>query len=426
MSAQDEPAGAPSSPTFADVERAREVLADALVRTPTVHSKTLSELTGAEIWLKLENLQFTASFKERGALNKLLSLDPDQRRRGVIAASAGNHAQAVAYHARRLGVAATIVMPMTTPFAKLTNTEVLGASVIQYGDTVDEAQAHARQLGVDLGLSWVAPFDDPQVIAGQGTVALELREDAPPLDDVVVPVGGGGLISGMALVLDAMSLQTRVVGVQAERFCAMARAFDSRHSGAEPPPPARAPNLGPFGADTLADGIAVKSPGQLTRPLILKHVHDMLTVSEVSIERACNELLELEKTVAEGAGAAGLAAVLQHPARFAGRRVAVVISGGNIDPRVMADTIYRGLARTGRLARLRVDVKDLPGSLADITRLIADAGANIVDVVHERVFFASPDQRTRLSIEIATRNAHHVARVVTALEAAGHRVDASS
>ncbi len=418
--------GASSPVTFDDVEAARRTIAGAVQRTPTVPSVTLSALSGCELWLKLENLQFTASFKERGALNKLSSLNPEERARGVVAASAGNHAQAVAYHARRLGIAATIVMPETTPFIKVSNTEVLGARVLQVGETVDGASDKARQLAEDEGLVLVPPYDDPFVIAGQGTCALELLEDAPPPDVIVVPVGGGGLISGIALVCERLAPLTKVIGVQAERFGAMVRQFERVRR----PPDALAAipdvedvTLGPFGADTLADGIAVKKPGKLTSEIVIREVDRMLLVDEAFIERACNELLEYEKTVAEGAGAAGLAAVLQYPELFAGKRVACVISGGNIDPRVMADTIYRGLARTGRLARLRVDVKDLPGSLADITRIIGDAGANIVEVVHERVFLASPARRTRLSIEIATRNRAHVQRVADSLRRSGHEVD---
>ncbi len=418
------PAG--SEVTFADVERAREAIRTAVSRTPTVHSRTLSDITGAEVWLKLENLQFTSSFKERGALNKLLSLSEEERRRGVVAASAGNHAQAVAYHARRLGMEATIVMPETTPFIKVSNTEVLGANVVQVGETVDGAREHAAKLARERDLVLVPPYEDPHVIAGQGTCALEMLEDAPIPDDVIVPVGGGGLIAGISLVCAHLAPSARVVGVQAERFGAMVRRFEQARRSPDviaDIPDVEEVTLGPFGADTLADGIAVKNPGRLTTQIALAHVDRMVLVQEAFIERACNELMELEKTVVEGAGAAALAAVLQAPSDYAGRRVLCVVSGGNIDPRVMADTIYRGLARTGRLARLRVDAKDLPGSLAAITRIIGDAGANIVDVVHERVFLASPARRTRLSIEIATRNRAHVDRVACMLREAGHDVD---
>jgi threonine dehydratase len=345
----------------------------------------------------------------------------------VVAASAGNHAQAVAHHARRLGIAATIVMPCSTPFIKVSQTELLGAEIEQVGQTVDDARARAAELVRERNLVLIPPYDDPLVMAGQGTLGLELLEDGPALDAVVVPVGGGGLIAGVAVAIKGVSPSTKVIGVQAERFCAMARLFAQHRSGGTlDAGQLQHPVLGPFGADTLADGIAVKSPGKLTQPIIFDLVDEVLLVDEAHIERACNTLLELEKTVAEGAGAAALAAVLQHPTHFAQQRVACVLSGGNIDPRVMADTIYRGLARTGRLARLRVDAKDLPGSLADITRLIADAGANIVEVLHERVFLASPDRRTRLSIEIATRHQRHVAQVVQSLRDAGHDVEVLS
>jgi threonine dehydratase len=412
------------APGIEDVRRAQAAIAGAVIRTPTRHSQTLSQITGTELWFKFENQQFTASFKERGALNKLISLTEEERNQGVVAASAGNHAQAVAYHARRLGVAATIVMPLSTPFIKVSHTEVLGARIVQVGDTVDESRARASELAKEQGLIQVPPFEDALVIAGQGTAALELLEDAPAPDVIVVPVGGGGLISGIATVVRALCPATKVVGVQAERFSVMAGLFAAARNpqpqldnNSKSAPPRR------FGVDTLADGIAVKVPGQLTRRLIIDTVDEMLTVSERFIEQAVNQLLELEKTVAEGAGAVGLAAVLQHAARFRGQRVACIISGGNMDPRVMADTILRGLVRTGRLSRLRVDARDLPGSLADITGTIADSGANIVEVLHERVYLTSPDRRTRLSIEIATRHRTHAEQVAAALRATGHDVE---
>lgn len=411
-------------PTIDDIRTAQSRIAPLIVRTPTRRSTTLSELYGAELWFKFDNLQFTASFKERGALNKLLSLGPSERERGVVAASAGNHAQAVAYHARRLGMTATIVMPKTTPFLKVTNTEVLGATVLQYGNTVDDARTKAKELADTYHLISIPPFDDILIIAGQGTLGVEFIEDAPRLDVLLVPVGGGGLMSGVATAVRALAPATEIIGVQAERFCAMTQLVHARRSGTTYDSEQLAhPSLGPFSADTLADGIAVKTPGELTQAIIGKYVDDMLLVSEASIERAVNELLEFEKTVAEGAGAAALAAVIEHPSRFAGKRVGCVISGGNIDPRMMADTLMRGLVRSGRLARLRIDVRDLPGSLAALTRVIAEAGANIVDVVHERVFLASPTQRTRLSIEVATRHHAHVQQVAQMLRSEGHDVE---
>lgn len=409
-----------------DVRAAHARIAPLIVRTPTRRSITLSELYGAELWFKFDNLQFTSSFKERGALNKLLSLTAEERERGVVAASAGNHAQAVAYHARRLGMAATIVMPVTTPFIKVTNTEVLGATVVQHGLSVDDARQKARELAESEGLVQIPPFDDKLVIAGQGTLGVEFVEDAAPLDVLLVPVGGGGLMAGVAIAVKGLSPTTQLIGVQAERFCAMSRFIQAHRAGAAlDETPLLHPSLGPFSADTLADGIAVKTPGELTRRILCDLVDDMVQVSESSLERAVNALLEFEKTVVEGAGAAALAAVIEHTARFADKRVGCVVSGGNIDPRMMADTVMRGLVRTGRLARLRIDVRDLPGALADLTRIIADAGANIVDVVHERVFMTSPMQRTRLSIEVATRNHAHARQVAEMLRAAGHAVEIS-
>lgn len=415
-----------TAPTFADIRAAHARIAPLIVRTPTRRSVTLSELYGAELWFKFDNLQFTASFKERGALNKLLSLSFEERERGVVAASAGNHAQAVAYHARRLGMGATIVMPLSTPFIKVTNTEVLGATVVQHGYSVDEARERAGELAEAQRLVAISPFDDPLVIAGQGTLGVEFIEDATHLDALVVPVGGGGLMAGVATAVKAMSPSTEVIGVQVERFCAMTHSLAAKRAGAVIDDAELAhPSLGPYGVDTLADGIAVKTPGKLTAQIIGELVDGMLLVSEASLERAVNDLLQYEKSVVEGAGAAALAAVIEHGARFAGKRVGCVVSGGNIDPRTLADVVMRGLVRGGRLARLRIDVRDLPGALAELTRIIADAGANIIDVVHERVFLSARAQRTRLSIEIATRNHAHARDVADKLRAAGHEVEIS-
>jgi threonine dehydratase len=323
-------------------------------------------------------------------------------------------------------MAATIVMPTTTPFIKVTNTEVLGATVLLHGHSVDDARQRARELEQTENLVSIPPFEDTFVIAGQGTLGVEFVEDAAPLDVLLVPVGGGGLMAGVATAVRALSPSTQLIGVQTERFCAMTRWLHAQRSGAtldDSPQPYL--SLGSFSVDTLADGIAVKTPGEVTRRILNDLVDDMVVVSESSLERAVNDLLEFEKSVVEGAGAAALAAVIEHAARFAGKRVGCVVSGGNIDPRMMADIVMRGLARTGRFARLRIDVRDLPGALADLTRIIADAGANIVDVVHERVFMTSPMQRTRLSIEVATRNHEHVSQVAEMLRAAGHAVEVS-
>lgn len=414
-------------PSLADITAAHARIADNIVRTATRHAVTSSRLFGAELWFKYENAQFTSSFKERGALNKLLCLSPEELRRGVVAASAGNHAQAVAYHAKRLGTTATIVMPQTTPFLKVTNTEVLGATVVQHGSSVDDSRNKARELAEEHGFVSIQPFDDPHVIAGQGTLGVEFVEDAPPLDMLVVPVGGGGLMAGVATAARALSPKTQIIGVQVERFCAMTHLLHARRtSGVVDPVAMSHPSLGPYSADTLADGIAVKTPGELTRQIIADLVDEMLLVSEAALEQAVNHFLEFEKTVVEGAGAAALACVIEHPNLFAGKRVGCVVSGGNIDPRTLADTVMRGLARSGRLARLRMAVRDLPGSLATLTRIVADAGANVVDVAHERVFLASPTQRTRLTLEIATRNLEHIEHVAARLRAAGHEVEVSS
>ena len=416
-----------TAPSMADILDARARINGSIVHTATMHAVTSSRLFGAELWFKYENAQFTSSFKERGALNKLLTLSPEELGRGVVAASAGNHAQAVAHHARRLGAAATIVMPQTTPFLKVTNTEVLGAKVVQHGSSVDDARQKARELAEQHGFISIQPFDDPLVIAGQGTLGVEFIEDAPPLDMLVVPVGGGGLMAGVAIAARALSPRTQIVGVQVERFCAMTHLVRARRAtGGSAPFELSHPALGPYSADTLADGIAVKTPGELTRQVISSLVDEMLLVSEAALEEAVNHFLEFEKTVVEGAGAAALACVIEHPQFFAGKRVGCVVSGGNIDPRTLADTIMRGLARSGRLARLRMAVRDLPGSLATLTRIVADAGANVVDVAHERVFLASPTQRTRLTLEVATRNLEHVEHVAAQLRAAGHEVEISS
>ncbi|MCA3131640.1 MAG: threonine ammonia-lyase, partial [Rhodocyclaceae bacterium] len=344
--------------TLADVQAAAAVLDGHVVATPCLPSRTLSEVTGAQVWLKFENHQFTASFKERGALNKLASLNATQRAAGVIAVSAGNHAQGVAYHARRLGIPAVIVMPRTTPHVKVERTRGHGAEVILAGDGFDEAKAQAMAVMQSRGLTLVHPYDDPLVMAGQGTIALEMLAAQPGLEVLVVPIGGGGLISGIATAAKAISPGIAVVGVEAERFPSMACALEGR-----------APV---FGTSTLADGIAVKEPGRLTLEVVRRLVERVLLVDEGDIEGAILLLLEIEKTVAEGAGAAGLAALLRNRERFAGRRVGLVICGGNIDPLTLADVIQRGMVRTGRLTRLTVALRDLPGSLARVTAALAE------------------------------------------------------
>ena len=385
-----------------------------ILRTPCVESRTLSQLTGCQVFLKFENLQYTASFKERGACNKLAQLTPSERARGVIAMSAGNHAQGVAYHAQRLGLRAVIVMPRFTPGVKVERTRGFGAEVVLHGDTLDEARAHARELAAAQGLVFVHPYDDEAIIAGQGTVALEMFEDVPDLDVLVIAVGGGGLIAGMATVAKALRPGIEVVGVQTERFPAMVNAIRGTHH--------------PQGSSTIAEGIAVGTPGALNIPIVRERVDDLLLVDEGDIEQAIVMLLEIEKTLVEGAGAAGLAALLKHPQRFAGRRVGLVLCGGNIDPLLLASIIERGMVRAGRLARIVVNARDVPGNLARITALVAEAGANIDEVHHQRAFTLLAAQNVEIELVLQTRGREHVQQVLDALEAAGfaaHAVNAA-
>ena len=398
-----------NSPTIDDVKAAAARIAGAVERTPFLHSHTLSRLTGAEVWLKFENLQFTGSFKERGALNKLLSLREDERRRGVIAMSAGNHAQGVAYHAARLGVRAVIVMPRGTPNSKVANTQVHGAEVVLEGDTLADAARHARKLEARDALTFIHPYDDPAVIAGQGTVALEMLADMPELDALVVPVGGGGLIGGMAAAARAIKPRIRVYGVESQTYPAMYQ----RLAGL----PVE------VGGDTIAEGLAVREVGELTLALARELVDEVLLATEDTIEQAIVALIEIEKTVAEGAGAAGLAALLQHPQRFAGRRVGIPLTGGNIDTRVLAAVLMRGLVRDGRLARLRVSMPDVSGSLAKAAQMIGEAGGNIVEVQHQRLFGTASVRTPEVEFLIEARDRAHSEAIVAALRAKGVRVE---
>ena len=393
-------------PRFADIEAAAAAIAGQVERTPFLHSRTLSELHGAQLYLKFENLQYTASFKERGALNRLQALQPGTR--GVVAMSAGNHAQGVAYHARRLGLEATIVMPMATPFVKIDNTERLGARVVLAGDGVDEAAARAHALEQEEGLVFIHPFDDPLIIAGTGTIALEMLEEVPELDVLVAPVGGGGLISGMAIAAKSRRPGIQVLGVQTDLYPGV------QHR--------RAGQGAPGGGPTIADGIAVKMPGALTMQLIDRLVDEVLLVDEAAIEASVLQLMEIEKTVVEGAAAVGLAAVARWPERFRGKRVGMVLSGGNIDSRLLSGVIQRGLARTGRLVRLRVGVPDTPGSLAHLAAVIGDARGNVVDVAHQRAFSQLTARQADIDFTIETRNGRHAAAIVTALAEAGFTV----
>ena len=404
------PAAASSLPvTLADVERAAGVIAGAVLDTDFDHSRTLSEMLGAEVWLKFENLQFTASFKERGALVKLSSLTPEQRRAGVIAMSAGNHAQGVAYHARRLGIAATIVMPDGTPFVKIENTRGHGARVLVEGASLEEAAEFAHRHAQAHGLVFVHPYDDPLIIAGQGTVALEMLRAVPDLDVLVVPIGGGGLISGMAVAAKAVKPSIDIVGVEARLYPSMLNRIKGTAL--------------PCRGDTLAEGIAVKAPGVLTEQIVRALVSDIVLVDEVALERAVALLIEIEKTVTEGAGAAGLAAMLAEPDRFRGKTVGLVLCGGNIDTRLLAGVLTRELARAGRLSELEVDLADRPGQLARLTALIGEAGANIIEVAHNRIFTDTPAKSALARLVIETRDRAHLDQTVAKLRAAGMAVE---
>ena len=396
--------------TLDDIRAAAKRIAGALEPTPCVHSRTLSKLTGAEVFLKFENLQFTASFKERGALNKLLSLSDADRRRGVIAMSAGNHAQAVAYHAARLGIPATIVMPRGSPNTKIRNTQVHGATVVLEGDNLFEAGKHARGLAARDNLVFVHPYEDALIIAGQGTVALEMLEAVPDLEMLVVPVGGGGLISGMATAAKALQENIVVYGVESKNYPSMHQRLNNL--------PVEC------GGDTIAEGIAVKDVGNIAFGIIRELVKEVLVVKEETIERAVVALIEIEKTVAEGAGGAALAALLEHPARFAGKRIGLPISGGNIDSRVLASVLMRGLVRDARLVRLRVTMPDISGSLAKVAGLIADGGGNIVEVQHQRVFSTASAKSTEIEFLIETRDREHTEALIARLESNGVRVSA--
>ena len=387
-----------------DVRAAAGRIAGAVVETPTTYSATLSEITGAEVWVKFENLQFTSSFKERGALNFLLAHRPQR----VVAASAGNHAQGVAHHAARLGIPATIVMPADTPFTKVTRTEVHGATVVVTGDDFAAALAYAQQLAHDTDATFVPAFDDPLVIAGQGTVALEMLAAAPQLDTIVVPVGGGGLISGIAIAAKATRPDIQVIGAQTEGYASMLYAL-----GRAPAPP---------GGPTIAEGIAVTEAGTLTREIVRELVDDVLVVSEQRIEEAVALAIEIEKTVVEGAGAAGLAALIEHRDRFQGRTVGVVLSGGNIDLRVLSSVMMRALARSGRIVRLSIEVPDRPGVLAAVANVIGTCRGNIVDVTHRRDLPGVALKVTMLELSVETRDQAHADEIVRALRENGFQV----
>ena len=390
---------------LADIQAAAARLQGQVLDTPCVESRTLSQVTGAQVFLKMENLQFTASFKERGACNKLVQLSAEERARGVVAMSAGNHAQGVAFHAQRLGIRAVIVMPRFTPGVKVARTRGFGAEVILHGDTLDAASEHARALAREQGLTFVHPFDDEAIMAGQGTLALEMLAEQPDLDTLGVPIGGGGLISGVATAAKALKSGIRVVGVQTARFPGAVNAITgSAHAQ---------------GASTIAEGIAVSSPGAQCLPLIRQHVDELLLVDEGDIEQAIVMLLEIEKTLSEGAGAAALAALLRYPEQFKGRKVGLVLSGGNIDPMLLAAIIGRGMVRSGRLARIVVSARDVPGSLARVTTLVAEAGANVQEIHHQRAFTLLAAQNVEIEMVLQTRDTAHVQELLARLAAEG-------
>jgi threonine dehydratase len=387
------------------IRAAAQRLAGHVENTPCLHSRTLSQICGAEVYLKFENLQFTASFKERGALNKLSLLSPAARAKGVIAVSAGNHAQGVAYHAQRLGIPAVIVMPRFTPMVKIERTRGFGAEIVLTGDTFDDAKLQANALAIQRGLTMVHPYDDADVIAGQGTIALEMLAAHPQLDCLCVAIGGGGLISGVAIAARAIRPGIDIVGVQTDQFPSMYASFKNIEM--------------PSAIATLAEGIAVKEPGALTREIVRRTVDDVVLVSEGDIEQAIVMLLEIEKTVVEGAGATGLAALMRHRERFVGRKVGLILCGGNIDPMVLADIIERGMVRAGRLTRIRVHTRDIPGELARAATLIGQAGANIEEVEHQRAFTTLPVQNAELEFVLQTRGPEHIEEVLRVLRDGG-------
>ena len=395
--------------SYSDIQAAAQRLRDHVLRTPCVESQTLSHIVGAQVFLKFENLQFTASFKERGACNRLQLLTAEEKARGVIAMSAGNHAQGVAYHAQRMGIRAVIVMPRFTPGVKVERTRGFGAEVVLHGDTLEAARQHAYELAAQQNLTFVHPYDDEGVAAGQGTLAMEMLADQQDLDVLIMGIGGGGLIAGVATAAKALKPGIRVVGVQTERFPSMVNAIEGKDL--------------PIGASTIAEGIAVATAGQITREIVREHVDELLLVDEGDIEQAVLMLLEIEKTLVEGAGAAGLAALIRHKHKFQGQKVGIVLSGGNIDPLLLAAIIERGMARSGRLARIRVSARDVPGVLARITALVAEAGANIEEVHHQRAFTMLAAQNVEIDFVLQTRNLQHVEQVLQVLRGAGMQAE---
>jgi threonine dehydratase len=392
---------------LADIESAHKVLKGQVLPTPMLPAPRLSELTGAEVFVKYENLQVTNSFKDRGAFVKLASLSDAERARGVIAMSAGNHAQAVAYHARRLGIAATIVMPKTTPFVKIEATRAHGAEVVLEGEGVSEAQERAEAIARERGLAFVHPYDDPRIIAGQGTIALEMLQDVPELDVLVVPIGGGGLIAGNAIAAHSIRPAITVIGVEAALYPSMYNALKGEHQ--------------PLGGPTLAEGIAVKNVGKLTLPIVREIVADVVLVDEAHLERAVNLYLTLQKTMAEGAGAAGLAAMLAEPGRFRGRKVGLILCGGNIDPRILASIMVRELERSDRIVSFRLTIADRPGVLGPIATLLGELDANILEIGHRRLFLDVPAKGAKLDVTVEARDRAHAEEIFSALNDRGYQ-----
>jgi len=393
--------------TLDQIKAAARIIDGVVIKTPTAHSRTLSEITGAQVILKFENLQYTGSFKDRGALVKLASLGDDEKRAGVIAMSAGNHAQAVAYHSQRLGIAATIVMPQGTPQVKAENTKRFGARIVFEGETIDEAAVRARAIAEAEGLVFVHPYDDEKVIAGQGTIALEMLERFPDLDALLVPIGGGGLIAGNSIAAKALKPEIEIFGVEAALYPSMQQAINNQ-------PPTS-------GGRTIAEGIAVKTVGKMTRPVVEALVSDVLAVDESTLESAVQLMLSIEKTVVEGAGAATLAALLAHRDRFEGRKVGLIVSGGNIDLRLLSSVILRGLVRDGRIVRMRIEISDIPGTLARIAAIIGETDANIIEVYHQRAFSGLPAKHAELDVVLETRGGDHVNEIIENLTAVGFR-----
>ena len=391
--------------SIGDIRTARKIIEGSVLRTPMLPAPRLSALTGAEVFVKYENLQVTNSFKDRGALVKLSSLDEGQRKRGVIAMSAGNHAQSVAYHAARLGIPATIVMPVTTPFVKVAATKSHGADVVLHGETVSESQSRCEEIQSERGLTLVHPYDDPHIMAGQGTIALEMLEDAPDLDVLVIPIGGGGLIAGNAVAAKDVKPHIDIVGAEAALYPSV---WNALHGEARP-----------IGGPTLAEGIAVKNVGKLTLPIIRDLVSEIVLADEAHLERAVNAFLTLQKAMAEGAGAAGLAAMLAKPGRFSGKKVGLILCGGNIDPRILASIMVRELERDSRIICFRLTIPDRPGVLGQIASRLGELGANILEVAHRRLFLDVPAKGAKLDVTIETRDGEHAQEIIAAMDADG-------